>query len=349
MRRRIVGTVILALCAAARAMGAEPDAAAEVRLLAAKLGSASFDERDRAYARLLDLGVGDAAGVLAALPKDDPDPEARVRLASLRVRIPCERERREALRLAGDDARLAGAIDRLFFGLSDEGVQEVIQALGEGRKGEAAALLSRFLDHPDREFRVRLLQSLAALADPAAAPRVAKLLSDDDPGARSTAAYALGEMQDPAYAPEIRRLLADPLPNVRCAALAALARLKDRPAAPQVLRMLSDAEPAVRANALHYLGETADPEHAPRIRPFLKEPDWIVSSSAAWALAALGDRESIPAIAALMESGGGPLQERAAGALLYCTRVKHPTSVRTVDAARAWWAKNRASFEKPPE
>src|SRR5262245_840794 len=137
--------------------------AAEVR----RLGSDSFQERERAARELRDAG-GSALPLLRAAV-NDPDPEVAQRAGRLRGEL----AGRRGLALARAAARL----------------------LAERRPAGAAEVVLRFFPLAgDEELEEELLAALAAVASPGGKtdPAVAAALKDAAPVRRGAAAWALG-------------------------------------------------------------------------------------------------------------------------------------------------------------
>lgn len=232
------------------------------------LGAPSYEERERAFERLLEWGGADPAAVLEVLPERSEDPETEVRCRALRDRIPGEVARRAARRQAADDAELSEAIDALFSGPS-EGLAERLQAFVrtvrslEGRPGRIGIagriVADAFLEWPDRRLRAEAARALGAFGDPSSAPRLVALLEGDDPETGHAAALALSFMRDAKPVAELIGLSASGRPSVRRLALLALKGGDDPRIDEAILRALKDAEPSVRASAVEVLASLLGP------------------------------------------------------------------------------------------
>jgi cyclophilin family peptidyl-prolyl cis-trans isomerase len=110
--------------------------------------------------------------------------------------------------------------------------------------------------------RVAVLQALALVPEPAAAPLLMARLAPGTPVfERSTAAEALGTLKTAAAAPLLRAALADTVPLIVAGAAGVLAGLGDRSAVPALGRAYVahalDAEPDARASLIDALRSLA--------------------------------------------------------------------------------------------
>ncbi len=147
-------------------------------------------------------------------------------------------------------------------------LDSAISALGHLYEAEAAPLILRYQDHPDRDVRFAVAFALGCFPnDPQSVRGLLKLTSDADEDVRDWAVFGLG-VQGDVDSPEIReallRCLDDANENAREEAALGLGKRHDQRLVPKLLAMLDQPEFSYRvaeaADAL--LGLSKDP------------PDW---------------------------------------------------------------------------
>ncbi|HOC42658.1 MAG TPA: HEAT repeat domain-containing protein [Thermoanaerobaculales bacterium] len=229
-----------------------------------------------AAAQADDSAVAKATDVLAAALTADAE---GVRLQAARLAAELSTPGLEAAARA-----LAASPDRFERSLA----LELLSHIDVGRNRD---LFEAALTSPFRSVRVRAVQALATLKDPAlAGPLVAMLANDIDPDLRALAAGALGATGGGDVRAALRRALADPHPVVQVAAVEALAASGDDEVG---LELLGRAESAAPAEARRLLGLVAlvpDRDLMPRLGTLLASPDPSVRSAAAAAILRIDER-----------------------------------------------------------
>ena len=121
--------------------------------------------------------------------------------------------RQKALALAGDDAALKTAIEKLFANPQPAVLSNFPYAAGKRAK-EFAEVLACFLEDERPEMRRATADVFRILKEKSMAPRVAKLLKDRDVEVRRAALSALQVLDDKSFAPEVLKLFKDPAGRV---------------------------------------------------------------------------------------------------------------------------------------
>jgi cyclophilin family peptidyl-prolyl cis-trans isomerase len=177
-----------------------------------------------------------------------------------------------------DSAARRTALDSLAAGLRDQDAATrgaCARALLARRSEEALALVLPLLADSSVYVRVALLQALALLPEPAAAPLLIARLAPGTPVfERATAAEALATLKSAAAAPALREALADTSALVVASAAGALAGSGDPAALPALRRACvahaGDAEADARValfDALRALADSAFADSLERARP----------------------------------------------------------------------------------
>ena len=152
-------------------------------------------------------------------------------------------------------------------------------------------LFEAALTAPFRSVRVRAIQALATLRDPALVGTLNEILaSDGDPDLRALAAGALGATGGEDARAALRRALADPHPVVQAAAVEALVASGDHEVGFELLDRVEGAAPK---EALHLLGLVAlvpDRELIPRLGSLLDSPEPSVRIATAAAILRIDER-----------------------------------------------------------
>jgi HEAT repeat protein len=198
------------------------DDRAKLDAIVRRLGSAVYEERERASAALAARG----SPALPFLRRALNDADAEVRRRARRCLEEIER---------GPGSALPAAAVRL---------------LARRRPAGALEVLLTYAPFADDEFvEDEVLAALAALGlrGGKAAPPLTDALADAQAPRRAAAAYAVGRSPDPAQRDAAARLLSDADPAVRLRAAQALVAGRDRRGVPALIDLLADA-PAERAS-----------------------------------------------------------------------------------------------------
>ncbi len=149
------------------------------------------------------------------------------------------------------------------------------------------------LDSPYRAVRLRALDGLGKLKDPALAERMASVLTGDpDPDLRSLAARALAETGAAAATAMLHRALVDPLPVVQEEAVRGLVALRDPELLTLVRRRLADNPQEQRVATIRMAGLVPDPQLIDDLGPYLGDGDAKVRAFAAASILAILEHTS---------------------------------------------------------
>jgi HEAT repeat protein len=175
-------------------------------------------------------------------------------------------ERLRGVELCGDEALLRGALgDREW-----EVVLRAAEALGgRGTAASVEDLVSRALDGPTRGIRRAAAEAAAKLDAGAAAARLAKRVAKDSSPALLE---ALALVPSPEAAPRLEKLLPSQDRETRRLALAALGALRDPGRIPEFAKLLRDEDPVLRAGAVDALVRTGDASAANQLLAAFREP-----------------------------------------------------------------------------
>jgi hypothetical protein len=200
-------------------------------------------------------------------------PEEWIRLAALRAAAGvADRE------LAAAAHRAARSHDRYERAMGLE-----IVAAGDPVGGRD--VLVEALDSPHRGHRLRALDALAPMRDPALAEAFARRLrSDPDEDLRALAARALAATVAPSAAPALIAALRDGSPLVRSEAVRGLVALHDPAVSTLVEQRLTTAPPDRLPDEIRLAALVPDSALAGRLAPFLDHADPQVRMTAAAAI-----------------------------------------------------------------
>jgi HEAT repeat protein len=152
-------------------------------------------------------------------------------------------------------------------------------------------LFEAAMTSPFRSVRVRAVQALATLKDPAVVgPLAAMLAGDGDPDLRALAADALGAAGGEDARAALRRALEDPHPVVLAAAVEALATSGDRQVGFELLGRAEGAAPPEACRLLGLVALVPDRELTPRLGALLASPEPSVRIAAAAAILRIDER-----------------------------------------------------------
>jgi HEAT repeat protein len=167
----------------------------------------------------------------------------------------------------------------------------VLEVLGNVDPAGSRAQLLSGLDSPFRAVRLRALEGLARLKDPALMERLAKVLSgDSDPDLRALAARAVGGTGAPTAIPMLHRALDDPQPVVQEEAVRGLVALHDPDLSNIMRRRLADNPQERRVATIRLAGLVPDPGLIDDLGPYLGDADPRVRAFAAASILAIQER-----------------------------------------------------------
>ena len=303
--------LILALSGASLAEEAFPSRK-EVLAAVKGLGADTADAREEAFRRLEGWGMKDPGKALELLPRDDPDPEIRMKLEELGTAF-----RRERLLqpLGLKDERLRESALAFLAAPSMQTMFAFVGGPGAERKDEVRRACAVLLGHPDPGIRQICIRGLGTLRDASSFPLLRPLMKDPVPEVRASAAMSLGAMKDKESAPAFLGLLEDGDPEVRGIAAFALGQIGEASAVPGILKVLSENHPRSRTTALAALGQLKAKEALPAILGYLKGEAADARVAALTALGSMGDPGTADAVAEFLDDPSPGLPEYAASTL----------------------------------
>jgi HEAT repeat protein len=276
-------------------------------------------------------------------------PPGGLELVAPLIHDPSPAVRAEAVAALGRLGRDEDAAMLLFELLADESevVQEsAMDALAHLPPAGVRPLLVQALERADPQRRVRAVETLGRLGDPAAAAaleaaaadpresvrraaikalgelelpgaleRLRVALSDPSGLVRQQAVLSLGRLQDPEAAADLLPLLDNPDPRLRFFVLQALGRLRHPGAAPAVLTFLNDERPELRFAAVEALGGLRAPAAVRPLLGVLQDADRNLRRAAAESLGHVGDPQAVPALLVALEDEHWSVRCAAAAAL----------------------------------
>lgn len=176
---------------------------------------------------------------------------------------------------------------------------------------------------------------------------LATLLAHDDEAVAGAAATTLAAFGDERSRELLRRGVGEPTGHAECA-LAALHSLQRAEAswAAALVGYAEDKRPAVRAAALRALADAAaaDAAAASAAERLLADRDWRVRAAAYQLLAAVRAASAPPLLIARIDKETGRLRQDVLAALRELTGASFADSKQW----KAWWAREKASFQPRP-
>ncbi|MCH8149145.1 MAG: HEAT repeat domain-containing protein, partial [Planctomycetes bacterium] len=200
----------------------------------------------------------------------------------------------------------------------------------------------------ERYFRVRLIDALVDIGDPAAIPWLCAALNDGDRSVRASAFVAIGQIGDPRAVDPLIAWLNDPDDERRLlanyVASQALGGIGDSRAVPSLIPLLQDANATIRRHAVNALGDIADSAAAESLIAIRKDPDLDVRRCIIESLYALADERAMQELFQIAIDDADPkLRLQAAGfisrtwkretmpeLLAFCQRVSDPGKTEIV-------------------
>jgi HEAT repeat protein len=361
---RLVALALLSVLSLGTAWGDKLDDEA-VADLCQCLQSRQADVQAPAFARLVALGNGGVAALLAVLGSSPRDVEAGAQtglrlLAHLYNRPDAPRGKRAAFvsRLSKyvlGDAPVAGkaavigvlatcggedAITPLAASLGDEELAEVAGTT-LARMPEATALetLQDALPGLDSKARLSVIRALGDRGDSLVTPLLLTQLEGRDTAARMAAMDALAKTGDPEAVPALAAALGRGSDEEQTAAIKACAYLgakllgTDRsPEARTVYLALLEARPGegLTRQALRALTKRGVAEDVPKLMPLLVDPSPVVREAARDCLVAMSAPETSEALAAAMQDASG---DEKLGVLDVLVARGGPTAAAAIAAA----------------
>jgi HEAT repeat protein len=266
-----------------------------VQALAATLRDEDADIR-RAAAEAIGLLGGAAAVEQLTTALQDPDRGVRGEAAVALARVGTSAQGRALIPLLADDA--AAVRNRVLW------------AIGTLRVKDAGPPLREMFEANRRKDQgVRVLSSLARIADPAQAELFRELVQDPDPEKRRLAVEGLGRIADASLLPAFKKdYQRERTEELRLAYSFALTRLGDRAFLDSIVLTLPSRTLGRRARG--YVLEMGR-DILPDLYPYLTDPSSDVRAALCDLIAAIGDPEAIPRLLPLVNDPSAEVADHA--------------------------------------
>jgi HEAT repeat protein len=276
-----------------------------IQALAGALRDEDADIR-RAAAEAIGVLGGTQAVDQLVTALQDPDHGVRGEAAVALARVRTTAQGKALIPLLADDS--AGVRNRVLW------------ALGTLRVKDAGGPLRELFEANRRKDQgVRVLASLARIADPAQADLFRELVQDSDPEKRRLAVEGLGRIADasllPAFKKDYQRERSEEL---RLAYSFALTRLGDRAFLDSIVLTLPSRTLGRRARS--YVLEMGR-DVLPDLYPYLTDPSADVRAALCDLIAAIGDPEAIPRLQPLVNDPSAAVADHANRAVERLRRV----------------------------
>jgi HEAT repeat protein len=208
-----------------------------------------------------------------------------------------------------------------------------VTTLGQLGETRAASDLIARLNDRDMEFRVGLINALAALHAENAAESILPELNSDNASLRRAAALALGKLRVSNASELLMNRLHDTNADVRLAVLKAIQSIENGNYKDLYIASLDDASEPIRDQAARYLIGTGDPEAVEILLAKLQDPDDNIKLGVTMALGESNDSRVVEPLINQLESGNEKLFATTALSLglLHDTRAI-PTLLKCLDS-----------------
>jgi HEAT repeat protein len=276
--------------------------------LAATLRDEDADIR-RAAAEAIGLLGGASAVEQLTTALQDPDRGVRGEAAVALARVGTSAQGKALIPLLADDA--AAVRNRVLW------------AIGTLRVKDAGPPLREMFEANRRKDQgVRVLSSLARIADPAQAELFRELVQDPDPEKRRLAVEGLGRIADASLLPAFKKdYQRERTEELRLAYSFALTRLGDRAFLDSIVLTLPSRTLGRRARG--YVLEMGR-DILPDLYPYLTDPSSDVRAALCDLIAAIGDPEAIPRLLPLVNDPSAEVADHANRAVERLRRTNAP-------------------------
>lgn len=217
-----------------------------------------------------------------------------------------------------------------FFPVSD-GAKQLID--------EANLLLRQ---GADSDSKVEALEELIGIDHPDILPTIELALDDEDPVVREVALDAIMNINSEEVVPIVIKALDDPEPDLRLFALDALMDVKSANINDALQKAMKDENEEVREGVMDLLFIAENPAALPTIKMAFSDPSPEIREGALTCIEDIRDKGAVDIlIYDGMLSDYEDVREASKEALEFITDEEF----ETYDEAKAWWNKNRNSFE----
>ncbi len=217
-----------------------------------------------------------------------------------------------------------------FFPVSD----------GAKRLIEDATLLLR--QGADSDSKIAALENLIGIDHPDILPTIELALDDDDPVVREVALDAIMNINSEEVVPIVVKALDDPEPDLRLVSLDALMDVKSASINDALQKAMKDESEEVREGVMDLLFISENPAALPTIKTAMSDTSESVREGALQCIEDIPDKGAVDILVydGLL-SDYEDVREASKEALEFLTDEEF----ETYDEAKAWWNKNRDSFE----
>ncbi|MBR4465789.1 HEAT repeat domain-containing protein [bacterium] len=217
-----------------------------------------------------------------------------------------------------------------FFPVSD-GAKQLID--------EANLLLRQ---GADSDSKIEALENLIGIDHPDILPTIELALDDDDPVVREVALDAIMNINSEEVVPIVVKALDDPEPDLRLVSLDALMDVKSASINDALQKAMKDESEEVREGVMDLLFISENPAALPTIKTAFTDSSPAIREGALMCIEDIRDKGAVDIlIYDGMLSDYEDVREASKEALEFITDEEF----ETYDEAKAWWNKNRDSFE----
>ena len=217
-----------------------------------------------------------------------------------------------------------------FFPVSD-GARQLI---------EDANLLLR--QGADSDSKVEALENLIGIDHPDILPTIELALDDEDPVVREVALDAIMNINSEEVVPIVVKALDDPEPDLRLISLDALMDVKSENVNDALQKAMRDENEEVREGVMDLLFISENPAALPTIKTAFSDSSPAIREGALMCIEDIRDKGAVDILVydGLL-SNYEDVREASKEALEFITDEEF----ENYDEAKAWWNKNRDSFE----
>ncbi|MBR5946065.1 HEAT repeat domain-containing protein, partial [bacterium] len=217
-----------------------------------------------------------------------------------------------------------------FFPVSD-GAKQLID--------EANLLLRQ---GADSDSKIEALENLVGIDHPDILPTIELALDDEDPVVREVALDAIMNINSEEVVPIVVKALDDPEPDLRLVSLDALMDVKSPSINDALQKAMKDESEEVREGVMDLLFISENPAALPTIKTAFSDSSPAIREGALMCIEDIRDKGAVDIlIYDGMLSNYEDVREASKEALEFITDEEF----ETYDEAKAWWNKNRDSFE----